>query len=69
MTFKKMQKYPPEAFYLKNISSKSSKHSQENTCVRLFSIIQNIAEIFKSTHFKEHLRTTASENVFMKQKN
>ena len=23
-------------------------------------------EIFKSTHFKEHLRTAASENVFKK---
>ena len=26
-------------------------------------------EIFKSTYFEEHLRTAASENVFMKLKN
>ena len=33
---------------------------------KLFYLIQNIMKIFKSTYFEEHLKTTASENVFKK---
>ena len=38
---------------------------QENTCV-VVSFNSEHCEIFKSTYFEEHLRTAASENVFMK---
>ena len=40
---------------------------QENTCVEpLFN--SEYYEIFKRIYFEEHLRTAASENVFMKQR-
>ena len=37
---------------------------QENTCVGVS--FSEYCEIFESTYFKEHLQTTASENVFKK---
>ena len=55
-------------YYKKAVLLKTSQYSQdgqENTCVgSLFN--SEYCEIFKSTYFKEHLRTAASENVFMK---
>ena len=48
ITFKKIQKQPPEVFYKKAV------------------VNSEYCEIFESTYFEEHLRTAASENVFMK---
>ena len=65
ITFKKIQKQPPEVFYLKK------------TFLEIFAIFTGIhlcwtsseyCKIFKSTYFEEHLRTAASKNVLMKQK-
>ena len=68
ITFKKMQKEPPEMFYEKAVLLKTSQYSQDgqkNTCVEsLFN--SEYGEIFKSSCFEEYLRTAASENAFMK---
>ena len=35
-------------------------------CVGVSLILNFVLRVFKSTYFEEHLRTAASENVFMK---
>ena len=37
-------------------------------CVGVSLILNFVLRVFKSTYFEEHLRTAASENVFMKLK-
>ena len=60
---KKIQKQPPELLYKKTVAKKLA-NSQNSTSKSLFN--SKYCKIFKSTYFEEHLRTAASENVFMK---
>ena len=60
---KKIQKQPPELLYKKTVAKKLA-NSQNSTSKSLFNL--KYCEILKSTYFEEHLRTAASENVFMK---
>ena len=48
----------------KKAVAKKLANSQNSTSKSLFN--SKYCEIFKSTYFEEHLRTAASENVFMK---
>ena len=60
-----MQKQPPEVFYKKTVVKKLAIFTEKNLCLEsLFN--SEYCEIFKSSYFEEHLRTAASENVFMK---
>ena len=62
-----MQKQPPEVFYLKSFSW-NLRNIHKKAPVLEFLFNSEYCEIFKSTHFEGHLRTAASENVFMKWK-
>ena len=60
-----MQKEPPEVFYKKAIVNNFSNiHRKTPVLESLFN--SEYCEIFNSSYFEEHLRTVASENVFMK---
>ena len=66
ITFKQVQKQPLEMFYkkavVKNFAGKHLCWSLESVSVNLSLFCQ----IFKSTYFKGHLQTAASENVLMR---
>ena len=63
-----MQKQPPDVFYKSPVVKKKKKKKAIFTKTPLLESLFNsdYYEIFKSTYFEEHLRTAASENVFMK---
>ena len=55
-------------FYKKSVLLKSLQYSHDGQETPVLEPLFNseYCEIFKSTYFEEHLRTAASENVFMK---
>ena len=59
-----MQKQPPEVFCKKAVVKILTIFTEKHLFWSLFN--SEYREIFKSTYFEEHLRTAASENVFMK---
>ena len=63
-----MHKQPPDVFYKSPVVKKKKKKKAIFTKTPLLESLFNsdYYEIFKSTYFEEHLRTAASENVFMK---
>ena len=61
-----MQKQPPVLY--KKVVVKNFIHSNIHRKTPVLETLFNSehCEIFNSTYFEEHLRTAASENVFMK---
>ena len=64
--FKKMQKQPLDVFCKKTIVKKLAIITEKHTPLLEFLFNSKYCEIFKGSYFEEHLRTAASENVFMK---
>ena len=62
----KIQKQPPEVFYKKLLLKNKQIQIHRKTPLLESLLNSEYCEIFKSTYFEEHLRTAASENVFMK---
>ena len=63
-TLKKIQKQPTEVFYKKAADKKLANSQKTPLFESLFN--SEYCEISKSTYFEEHLRTPASENVFIR---
>ena len=62
----KIQKQQPEVFYKKLLLKNKQIQIHRKTPLLESLLNSEYCEIFKSTYFEEHLRTAASENVFMK---
>ena len=60
-----MQMQPPEVLYKKAVL-KISQYILRETIVLEYLFNLEYCEVFESTYFEEHLRTTASEYVVMK---
>ena len=60
-----MQMQPPEVLYKKAVL-KISQDILRETIVLEYLFNSEYCEVFESTYFEEHLRTTASEYVVMK---
>ena len=60
-----MQMQPPEVLYKKAVL-KISQYILRETIVLEYLFNSEYCEVFESTYFEEHLRTTASEYVVMK---
>ena len=60
-----MQKQPPEVFYKETVVKKIGNIHRKKPLLESF-FNSKYCEIFKSSYFEEHLRTAASEDVFMK---
>ena len=68
ITFKKIQKQPPEVFYKKAVLWRLHNICRTDRETHVLESLFNseYCEILKSTYFEEHLRTAASKNVFIK---
>ena len=58
-----MQKQPPEKFCKEAVLINSQEYIHRKTPVLETLFNSEYCEIFQTTYFEEHLRTTASENV------